>query len=260
EKAIYVSFEESEGDLKRNLQSVGIGLSGYLDSGQLLIHSGRAIEMGLEDHLITILNLVENESPQILVLDPVSALMDMGSSRMVKMLMIRFISHIKLAGTTLVLTELLPDASADYSDLAISSLVDTWFKLRQVESNGELNRLINVVKSRGSKTSNQIKEFTIGDSGILLEDPYIGEGEVVVGSARITRIKQEQEEAERKRYELIQIEQALSTLQATYESKQKVLGAEFESERSELMRKITELKRQAGQVLEQRDAMRDARE
>ncbi|MEW8584972.1 MAG: hypothetical protein AB2531_04345, partial [Candidatus Thiodiazotropha sp.] len=75
-----------------------------------------------------------------------------------------------------------------------------------------------------------------------------------------TRIKQEQEEAERKRYELIQIEQALSTLQATYESKQKVLGAEFESERSELMRKITELKRQAGQVLEQRDAMRDARE
>jgi circadian clock protein KaiC len=179
---------------------------------------------------------------------------------MVKMLMIRFISHIKRVGSTLVLTELLPDASDDYSDLAISSLVDTWFKLRQVESNGELNRLINVIKSRGSKTSNQVKEFTIGDSGILLEDPYIGEREVVVGSARITRIKQDQEEVERKRYELDQIEQALSTLQTTYESKQRVLGAEFESEKSELLRKITELKRQASQVVDQRDAMREVRE
>ncbi|MES9972120.1 MAG: ATPase domain-containing protein, partial [Candidatus Thiodiazotropha sp.] len=260
EKAIYVSFEESEGDLKRNLQSVGIDLAGHLDRGQLLIHSGRAIEMGLEDHLISIIDLVENESPQLLALDPVSALMDMGSSRMVKMLMIRFISHIKRVGTTLVLTELLPDSSDDYSDLAISSLVDTWFRLRQVESNGELNRLINVVKSRGSKTSNQVKEFTIDESGILVEDPYIGEGEVVVGSARVTRIKQEQEEVERKRYELEQIEQNLATLQAAYESKQKVLGAEFESEKSELMRKITELKRQAGQVIDQRDAMREARE
>ncbi|MES9992041.1 MAG: circadian clock protein KaiC [Candidatus Thiodiazotropha sp.] len=260
EKAIYVSFEESQSDLKRNLQSVGIDLTNHLESGQLLIHSGRAIEMGLEDHLITIIDLVETESPRLLVLDPVSALMDMGSSRMVKMLMIRFISHIKTVGTTLVLTELLPDASADYSDLAISSLVDTWFRLRQVESNGELNRLIYVVKSRGSKTSNQVKEFTIGENGILLEDPYIGEGEVVVGSARVTRIKQEQEAMDRKRYELDQIEQALSTLQTAYESKQKVLGAEYESEKSELMRKITELKRQAGQTIDQRDAMRELRD
>jgi circadian clock protein KaiC len=260
EKAIYVSFEESQGDLKRNLQSVGIDLTDHLDSGRLLIHSGRAIEMGLEDHLITIIDLVENESPQLLVLDPVSALIDMGSSRMVKMLLIRFISHIKRVGLTLVLTELLPDASDDYSDLAISSLVDSWFKLRQVESNGELNRLINVVKSRGSKTSNQVKEFTICDEGILLEDPYIGEGEVVVGSARITRIKQEQEEAERKRYELDQVEQTLSTLQAAYESKQMALGAEFESQKRELLRKISELRRQAGQVVDQRDAMQKLRE
>jgi circadian clock protein KaiC len=260
EKAIYVSFEESDSDLKRNLESVGVALSSYSDTGQLVFHNGRAIEMGLEDHLITIIDLVEKEAPELLVLDPVSALIDMGSSRMVKMLLIRFISHIKEMGSTLVLTELLPDKSEDYSDLAISSLVDSWFRLRQVESNGELNRMINIVKSRGSKTSNQVKEFTIGDGGIIVEDPYIGEGEVVVGSARITRIQQEQEEVNRKRYELKQIEQSLSTLQTTYLSKQKILEADFESQKQELLRNIDELKRQASQVMDQRSEMQKLRD
>jgi circadian clock protein KaiC len=259
-KAIYVSFEESQSDLIRNLQSAGIDLAPFSETGQLLIHSGRAIEMGLEDHLISIIDLVEKESPGLLVLDPVSALIDMGSSRMVKMLMIRFITHIKEMESTLVLTELLPDSSEDYSDLAISSLVDTWFRLRQVESNGELNRMINIVKSRGSKTSNQVKEFTIGEKGIEVEDPYIGEGEVVVGSARITRIQQEQEEVERKRYELEQVEHALSTLQNAYLSKQKILEADFESEKRELLRSIDELKRQANQVVDQRVSMQKLRD
>ncbi|MES9941892.1 MAG: circadian clock protein KaiC [Candidatus Thiodiazotropha sp. 6PLUC2] len=260
EKAIYVSFEESESDLKRNLQSVGIDFSTHSDAGKLIIHTGRAIEMGLEDHLITIINLVEKESPELLVLDPVSALIDMGSSRMVKMLMIRFISYIEGLGTTLVLTELLPDASDDYSELAISSLVDTWFRLRQVESNGELNRLINVVKSRGCKTSNQVKEFTIGESGIVLEDPYIGEGELVIGSAKISRIKQDQQEVERKRHELEQVERALSTMQAAYDSKQKALEAEFDSQKRDLMHQLDELQRQANQVVDQRKTMRGLRD
>jgi circadian clock protein KaiC len=259
-KAIYFTFEESENDLKRNLQSVGIDLAPYCDNGQLVIHSGRAIEMGLEDHLISIIDLADKMSPELLVLDPVSALVDMGSSRMVKMLMIRFISYIRGLGPTLMLTELLPDASDDYSELAISSLVDTWFRLRQVESNGELNRLINVVKSRGCKTSNQVKEFTIGENGIVIEDPYIGEGNLVVGSAKMSRIKQDQEEAERKHYELEQVEQALSSLQTAYESKQLVLGAEFESEKQELTHRIDELKRQAGQVTGLRARMQEMRE
>ncbi|MES9981577.1 MAG: ATPase domain-containing protein, partial [Candidatus Thiodiazotropha sp. 6PLUC5] len=190
----------------------------------------------------------------------VSALIDMGSSRMVKMLMIRFISYIEGLGTTLVLTELLPDASDDYSELAISSLVDTWFRLRQVESNGELNRLINVVKSRGCKTSNQVKEFTIGESGIVLEDPYIGEGELVIGSAKISRIKQDQQEVERKRHELEQVERALSTMQAAYDSKQKALEAEFDSQKRDLMHQLDELQRQANQVVDQRKTMRGLRD
>jgi circadian clock protein KaiC len=259
-KAIYVSFEESESELKTNLQSVDLNLTQHVDSGQLLIHSGRAIEKGLEDHLISIIELVDRESPELLVLDPVSALMDMGSSKQVKMLMIRFISYIKEQGTSLVLTELLPDVSEDYSDLAISSLVDTWFRLRQVESNGELNRLINVVKSRGSRTSNQVKEFTIGDEGISVEDPYIGDGTLVVGSAKSARIEQDLEEIELKRYELEEVQQALATLEDAYNSRQKVLGAEFETEKRELVRKIDELKRQAEHVESRRRTMQDMRE
>jgi circadian clock protein KaiC len=259
-KAIYVSFEESESELKSNLQSVDLDLEQHTKSGQLLIHSGRAIEKGLEDHLISIIDLVEHESPELLVLDPVSALMDMGSSKQVKMLMIRFITFIKSRGTTLVLTELLPDVSEDFSDLAISSLVDTWFRLRQVESNGELNRLINIVKSRGSRTSNQVKEFTIGDKGISVEDPYIGDGDLVIGSAKSARIEQDLEEIELKRYELEEVQRALATLEDAYNTRQKVLGAEFETEKRELVRKIDELKRQAEQVELRRRTMQDKRE
>jgi circadian clock protein KaiC len=259
-KAILISFEESDSELKRNMQSVGINLSQHCDAGQLYIHTGRAIEMGLEDHLINIIDMVEKETPELLVLDPVSALIDMGSAQQVKMLMIRFISYIKGLGATLALTELLPDASEDYSELAISSLVDTWFRLRQVESNGELNRLINVVKARGSRTSNQLKEFKIGDQGIVLEDPYIGDGRLVVGSAKISRMEQEQEEVMRKCYELELVEQALATLQATYESKQRILGAEFDSRKRDLIHKIDELKRQADQVVTQRQVMQEVRE
>ena len=258
-KAIYVSFEESESELKNNLHSVDLDLEQHTNANQLLIHSGRAIEKGLEEHLISIIEMVDRESPELLVLDPVSALMDMGSSKQVKMLMIRFISYIKEQGTTLVLTELLPDVSEDFSDLAISSLVDTWFRLRQVESNGELNRLFNVVKSRGSRTSNQVKEFTISDNGISVEEPFIGEGELVVGSAKAARVEQELEEVKRKQYELEEVEQTLVTLEAAYESKQKVLGSEFENEKRELLRRLEELKRQAEQVTSKRGIMQELR-
>jgi circadian clock protein KaiC len=258
-KAIYTSFEESESELNSNLKSVDLDLAQHVDSGQLLIHSGRAIEKGLEDHLISIIDIVEHESPELLVLDPVSALIDMGSSKQVKMLMIRFISYVKARGTTLVLTELLPDVSEDFSDLAISSLVDTWFRLRQVESNGELNRLINVVKSRGSRTSNQVKEFNITDEGILVEDPYIGDGQLVVGSAKAARMQNDLEDAERRRYELQEVERALATLETSYNSRQEVLGAEFETEKRDLLRRIDELKRQAEQVEKTRGIMQDSR-
>jgi circadian clock protein KaiC len=258
-KAIYVSFEESEGELESNLKSVDLKLEQYVDSGQLTIHSRRAIEKGLEDHLISIIDLVEQVSPEMLVLDPVSALVDMGTSKQVKMLMIRFVFYIKSMGTTLVLNELLPDTSEDFSDLAISSLVDTWIRLRQVESNGELNRLINVVKSRGSKTSNQVKEFNITDEGIRVEEPYIGGGELVVGSAKVARMEQDREEADRKRHQMEDLERTLANLEASFESKQKVLGAEFEAEKRELARRMEELRRQAEQTAERSVTMKNVR-
>jgi circadian clock protein KaiC len=129
-----------------------------------------------------------------------------------------------------------------------------------VESNGELNRLINVVKSRGSKTSNQIKEFTISDDGISVEDPYIGEGELVVGSARVARMEKDREEAELKLFELKQVEETLDTLRDSHDSRVKVLNAEFEREKSDLARRIEELKRQADQVIERRKTMKEMRE
>lgn len=116
-----------------------------------------------------------------------------------------------------------------------------------------------MVKARGSRTSCQVKEFTITDSGIRIEDPYIGEGALVVGSAKYARIEQEREEAERKRYELTEVEQALAALEAEYQSRRESSDAKFEARRRALERRMDELRRQADQTGSVRDGMRDWR-
>ena len=260
QKVVFISFEESREALVLNLGSVGLNLSESIEVGNLLIHGTRAVEMGLEDHLISIIDLIDRESPELLILDPISALSDLGTSRQVKMLLVRFVSHVKDMGISFMFTELLPDASEDYSSLAISSLADTWIRVRQVEDNGELNRLVNVVKSRGTKTSNQVKEFTITGQGIVIEEPYIGEGGMVVGAAKAARITAEVEKEKHKAIELEHAEQALAALQDTHNAKLKAGETDFILTKRELTRKIEELKRQSKNVSSQRDNMRVLRQ
>lgn len=238
---LYVNFEESPAGLVRNCISTGIDLAKYIESGRLFIYSTRAIEMGLEDHLIAIQDKVECLGANFLALDPISSLMDMGSVQQVKMMLIRFLSNLKASGVTLLLTELLPDASDDLSNLSISSMVDTWVRLRQVESNGELNRLINVVKSRGSNSSNQIKEFVMTEQGIRIENPYLGEGEMVFGSAKAERIQQDNTQAAKLEFELQQTRHALNDLDKQRESRQEALDVEVKQTKTRLEHQLTEL-------------------
>ncbi|HRD68793.1 MAG TPA: circadian clock protein KaiC [Legionella sp.] len=188
-KVLYVSFEESPDALMHHLLSVNIDFERHVKNKKLIINSRRTIEMGLEEHIISIVDLVEKNGCDIIVLDPISAFIDMGSLIEIKLLLIRFISYMKAKGHTQIFTELIPDFSGEFSNLSLSSMTDTWIRLRQVENNGEFNRLISVVKSRGTKTSNQIKEFLITHEGIILEDPYIGDNKMLFGSAKQSNIK-----------------------------------------------------------------------
>ncbi|MET0064078.1 MAG: circadian clock protein KaiC [Candidatus Thiodiazotropha endolucinida] len=254
-----ISFEESADGLVNNLKSAGIDFGSHLESGSFRIEARRAVEMGMEDHLISIINTVEREEPDLLVLDPVSSLADMGTPRQIKMLLIRFLSHIQNLGVTLLLTELLPDAAGDQSQLEVSSLADTWFRLRQVESNGEFNRMLYVVKSRGAATSNQIKEFVITDDGIRIEEPYIGDGTIEFGTTKRQRIEQDQDTLAANQFDMEQAKEALASLELSYESRLKALESEFNSNKNELKRKLAELERRASEVSARREIIEKLR-
>lgn len=257
-RVMYISFEESPEDLRLNLRSLGLDLEA--GDGRVVLHARRAVEMGLEDHLISILDQVAVEGPEVLVIDPISSLIDMGSRNQVKMLLIRFLSHLKASGTTNILTELIPDSAGEHSGLDLSSLVDTWFRLRQVEANGELNRLIHVVKARGCATSGQIKEFLITAQGVVIEDPYVGEGEMVFGAAKASRIEREQEEAEGLRRTLEQARQDLAALEAGHRARHESLELEFTARRHALHQHSEELERRLKHQAARRTLARKLRE
>ena len=259
QKVLFVSFEESQNLLQRNLLSVGLDLAKPLKQKQLVIHAARAVEKGLEDHLIEIMDLVTEVSADFVILDPISALIDLGSPSQVKMMMVRFVTNMKSRGTTLLMTELLSMGEDVASRLMVSSLADSWLSLRQIESNGEFNRLISVIKSRGSKTSNQVKEFNITSQGIAIEEPYIGDGEVVVGSEKVARIALDEELVAIKQYELQRIEQEMKALQQAHEANEALQTSQYQVKLSELQGRVDELKRQAKKVLSRRASMQEVR-
>lgn len=211
-KVIFLSYEESISEYTNNVQSAGIDLKSHIEKNTLLLKSSRSVNMGIEEHLISIINLVDEFQPEVLIIDPITSLLDMGSSLEVKSLLLRFISYLKNRHITILLTELLKEEKQYRSIIGLSSLVDTWIKLSQEVSNGELNRSLRVIKSRGTKTSNQIKEFIITDKGLNIEEPYIGSGGVLFGSEKEEKILINQQKHQSLQQELNEIEVQLKKI------------------------------------------------
>lgn len=168
-KVLYFSFEESPDQFVRDVASAGLRLREFIKSGALTIKSERPVERGLEEHIIRISRLVEANEPDVVVFDPISAIGDMGNAQAFKNVVIRLCHHMKSMGVTVIMTELLPDFADNYSTLNISSLVDSWVRLRRVENDGKLCRQIYVHKSRGMKTSNRIANFEITTKGLEID-------------------------------------------------------------------------------------------
>lgn len=183
----YLSFEESPDELARNTRAIGIDLGKHLKSGRLTTTSLRAVEHGLEEHLIRIMQIVEVAGPDLLILDPVTAFSDVGRSDAtsdVKGMMLRLAAFLKSRAVTTLMVELLPDDSRGVSSLNISSLIDTWIRLRLLERHGEFNRLIHIGKSRGLASTNQVREFRITGRGLAVEEPYVGPDGMVFGTEK----------------------------------------------------------------------------
>jgi circadian clock protein KaiC len=234
ERCIYFSFEESPGQLIRNMQSIGIDLAQWSKKNLLQFHSSRATLFGLEMHLAIIHKIVQDFEPQIVVLDPVGSLIQAGNLRDAHTMLIRLIDFLKQREVTGFLTNLTSGGEAiEKTDVEISSIVDTWLFVRDIELGGERNRAMYVLKSRGMAHSNQLREFILTPHGIDLLDVYVGPEGVLTGSSRLSQEAREkadallrQQEAERRERERMRKREAL-------EARITALRKEFELEERE---------------------------
>jgi len=195
ERALYFAYEESTAQIVRNMRSVGIDLEPWVKKGLLEIHSSRPTLQGLEQHLVMMYDLIRAFRPNVVVVDPISNLTMAAVDNEVKPMLMRLIDLLRKEQVTGVFTSLTIGGDAttapEDSQVGVSSLMDTWLLLRNLEFTGERNRTIFVRKSRGMAHSNQVREFVLSDSGIDLVDVYLGDDRVLTGSARVAQEAQE---------------------------------------------------------------------
>ena len=198
ERCLYFAFEESESQIVRNMRSIGVDLQPWLDNGLLHLHAARPSLYGLEMHLVCMNKLVRDFKPSVVIMDPVSNMISVGSAAEVKSALMRFIDSLKMKGITAFFTCLIFGQHQDLTDMGVSSLMDTWVTVRDIESDGERNRGLYVIKSRGMAHSNQVREFVLSSDGVRLVDVYVGPGGVLTGSARLAQeLKDRHEEKKR---------------------------------------------------------------
>ena len=187
DRCVYFAFEESPQQIVRNMQSIGLQMASWIAADRLVIESARPSTHGLETHLTQIFQAVEQSQPASVVIDPISSLR--GNHGDVCAVLLRAIDMLKARGITAFLTSLSDGASGSFGGKdGISSLImDSWLWLTNLESNGERNRGLYVMKSRGMKHSNQIREFILTDEGVHLVDAYLGPAGVLTESARLTQ-------------------------------------------------------------------------
>ncbi len=188
EKVAYFAFEESKNQIVRNMKSIDIDLEPHVASGLLVFHAARPTSQGLETHLAAIHRAVRDHNPQVVILDPITNFIAVGSLAQVHSMVIRMVDFLKSHQITSVFTSLTyGSGNLENTDVGLSSLIDTWLLLKAIEVDGERNRVLYLLKSRGMAHSNQVREFLITSSGLDLVDVYIGSEGVLTGSARLAQ-------------------------------------------------------------------------
>lgn len=184
EPTLYFAFEESADQIGRNLRSIGLGLGSWLKNGRLRLHAARPTTSGLEGHLIQMHKMIDAMKPRVVVVDPISNLITVGTTVEVRAMLARLIDFMKVRHITALFTSLTDDDQPETTDIGISSFMDTWLVLRNVERNGERTRTLNVLKSRGMSHSNQVREFVFSKNGLKLMNVVRDRGRVLMGSER----------------------------------------------------------------------------
>ena len=234
ERCLYFAFEESPGQLIRNMRSIGLNLGSCVKDGLLHIHSSRATFYGLEMHLALIHKLVQQVKPDLVVVDPIGSLVGAGSTRDANSMVVRLIDFLKIKGITAMLTNLTSAGDAlERTELEISSIVDSWILLRDIELGGERNRAMYVLKSRGMSHSNQLREFLLTDHGVDLLNAYVGPEGVLTGSSRVSLEARERSAAIALQQEVTRKERERQQKRELLEARIAAMRKEFEVEDAE---------------------------
>jgi circadian clock protein KaiC len=235
-KCLYFAFEESPNQIIRNMHSIGIDLHSWVDKGLLRYHASRPTLFGLESHLAVMFKMVQEFQPDVVVVDPISNLLSVSDEKNVHSMFTRLIDTLKAQEITALMTNLTHFGVEEQTQVGISSLMDTWILLKDLEVDGERNRGLYVLKSRGMAHSNQIREFNMSEEGITLIEPYIGMGEVKTGSARYKQETIDTKAAKMQENELERQRLKLETRRKVLDAQIAALQAEFESEKIEFDR------------------------
>src|ERR1041385_3046662 len=239
ERVLFFTFEESPSQLMRNMHSIGISLEPWVKKGLLQFHATRPTLYGLETHLTTSINLINKFKPGIVILDPINAFVMGENQTEVKTMLLRLVDFLKMKGITAFFTSLNSAGdNMEITDVYISSLIDTWLLLRDIEIGGERNRGLYVLKSRGMAHSNQIREFRLTDHGIELFDVYVGAEGVLTGSARLSQETKDDAEQLQRQQEIGRMTFGLERKREAMEAQIVVMRSEFEAEESEALNVI----------------------
>jgi circadian clock protein KaiC len=252
ERCLYLSFEESESQLVRNMRSIGLELERWITEDLLRFHATRPTSAGLEAHLSSLHRLVNAFRPHLVIIDPITNFLKAGTPTEAEAMVMRLIDFLKSRQVTAVFTSLTHGGAVlETSQAGISSMIDTWLLLRDIELGGERNRGLHVLKSRGMAHSNQIREFVLTGRGIELKDVYVGPEGVLTGSMRLAQESRERAIA-------VGRQQEIERRQRDLERKRQVLEAQIAAQRGQFESEQEELRRLIEQEQAAADAVRQA--
>jgi circadian clock protein KaiC len=252
ERAIYFSFEESPSQIMRNMLSIGIDLEPWVQKGLLQFQATRPAFTGLEMHLIRMHKAINAFKPQVVIVDPLNSFVIGGNGIEVTSMLMRLMDFLKTNQITGLFTSLTSGGGVlEQTDVAISSLIDTWLSLREIEIGGERNRVLIILKSRGMAHSNQIREFLLTDHGVELQEVYVGPGGVLTGSARLAQAAQDQAAQTLRKQDIERRQRELERKRTALEAQIAAMRAEFEVQTAESLRIIGQQQVQEAQLVQE---------
>jgi circadian clock protein KaiC len=260
ERVLYFAFEESPSQILRNLGSIGLDLGPWVAQGLLQFQATRPTFTGLEMHLTTMHKAILQFQAQIVIVDPLNSFISGANEIEVKSMLMRLVDFLKMSQITGFFTSLTAGGTPfDRTDVAISSLIDTWLVLLAVESGGERNRVLSILKSRGMAHSNQTREFRLTGQGVELCDVYVGPGGVLTGSARLAQEAEEQAAQVAGRQEIARVQRELEHQRATLEAQIAALRAEFAVHETDTLALMERHRAREAQLIREQAAMAGSR-